>query len=171
MRQAVYRAIWLVCGIVIGFGVAHLWPEQSLHATTVDRASRFAMATVPVSLGNNDPLDGAFALDLVTGILHGGVLDRNVGKFASYYYRDLSKDFPIVPGVNERRYCIVPGYGQMPNKGALRRAAAGVIYIGEEISGRINGYAFPFDEDGTPDPVELILIDVFTCAPPKGLSR
>ena len=108
----------LTAGIVLGLAIAWFWPHEPAYATTSDRTPHFSMATVPVSdaaLGVVDPLDGVFVLDLVSGQLKGAVLNRQTGKYASFYFRDLAKNFNVDPNLVPE-YCMVTGFGQIPNQ-------------------------------------------------------
>src|SRR5437016_2822247 len=77
------RAAWVAAGLLAGLAVANVCPHEPAYANTADRDSQFMMITVPVgnmALGLNDPLDGVFILDFVTGQLKGAVLNRQAGK-------------------------------------------------------------------------------------------
>ena len=152
----------LAAGIVVGLAIAYIWPHEPVYATTGDRAPHFSMVTVPVSdaaLGVVDPIDGVFVLDLVAGQLKGAVLNRQTGRYASFYFRDLAKDFNVDPNLIPE-YCMVTGFGQIPNQ-AGRQMASGVIYIGELNTSKVAAYSFPWAEKGAPGAVQLIPTDVF----------
>src|SRR5262245_12502191 len=151
-----------VAGLLVGLTIAWLWPHEPVYATTGDRAPHFSMVTIPVcdaAKGIVDPLDGVFVLDLVTGQLRGAVVNRQVGMFRSFYFRDLAKDFEMKP--NEAlEFCMVSGYTQIPNQGG-KQMASGMIYIGELNSGKVVGYAFPWVEKGMGAPVQMTPMDIF----------
>lgn len=152
----------LAAGVVVGLAIACVWPHEPTYATTGDRAPHFSMVTVPVSdaaLGVVDPIDGVFVLDLVAGQLKGAVLNRQTGKFASFYFRDLARDFNVDPNLIPE-FCMVTGFGQIPNQ-AGRQMASGVIYIGELNTGKVAAYSFPWAEKGAQGVVQLIPTDVF----------
>jgi hypothetical protein len=152
----------LVAGILVGLTIAWLWPHEPVYATTGDRAPHFSMVTIPVSdaaKGIIDPVDGVFVLDLFTAQLKGAVINRQTGTFASFYFRDLAKDFDVPPEQNPE-FCMVSGYAQIPNQ-AGKQMSSGMLYIGELNSGKVAGYAFPWVEKGMGPPVQLTPMDVF----------
>jgi hypothetical protein len=164
------RVWWLAAGLVAGIGVAYFWPHEPAYATTADRDAQFAMCTVPVgtsAAGINDPMDGVFVLDFLTGQLKGAVLNRQTGKFTSFYLRDLAKDFNVDPKA-EPHYAMVSGFSQLAGQGGLT-FASGVVYIGELSSGKIAAYAFPWKEAPRPAPqvIQLQPIHYFQWREPK----
>lgn len=163
--SADHRVIWLLAGLALGLGVAYFWPHESAYATTADRDSKFVMITVPVgtsAAGITDPMDGIFVLDFLTGQLKGAVLNRQNGKFTSFYLRDLAKDFNVDPTNDDPHYAIASGYSQLASQRGLT-FASGVLYVGELSSGRIAAYAFPWKEAPRPAPqvIPLTPIDNF----------
>jgi hypothetical protein len=158
----------LAAGILAGLALAYFWPYEPAYATTGDRAAHFSMVTVPVTDAANgiiDPLDGVFVLDLATGQLKGAVINRQIGKYASFYFRDLAKDFEVKPN-QVPEFCMVTGYAQLPNPG-VAKMASGVIHIGEHNSGKVAGYCFPWREQGGGGPVPLIQFDLFQWKQPE----
>ncbi|MGQ0635072.1 MAG: hypothetical protein ACT4QC_10705 [Planctomycetaceae bacterium] len=158
---------WLLGGLLAGLGVAYFWPHEPAYANTVDRDKNFAIITVPVGMsaaGINDPLEGVFVLDFLTGQLKGAVLNRQVGKFASFYVRDLSKDFSV-DAATEPRFAIASGYAGLTGQRGMVYAS-GIIYVAELTTGRIAAYAFPFLERGNAAPMELMPLDAFQWRPP-----
>lgn len=156
------RAAWVAGGLIAGLAIAYLCPHEPTYATTADRDSQFMMVTVPVgnkAVGIDDPIDGVFILDFLTGQLKGAVLNRQAGKFTSFYVRDLAQDFGV-KGDEDPHYCIVTGYSQMPAGQGLT-FASGVLFVGELTSGRVAAYAFPWNEAGANGPVPLLLLDSF----------
>ena len=144
------RTAWLAGGLIAGLAVAYLWPHERTYAATADRDTQFMMITVPVGTsgaGFNDPIEAVFVLDFLTGQLRGAGMNRQVGAFASFYARDLAKDFEV-DGDADPHYCIVSGYAQMPNAGGISMAS-GCLYVGELTSGKVAAYAFPWRETGT----------------------
>src|SRR5690242_17579559 len=86
------RGIWLTVGLIGGLCVAFVWPHERALAATADRNAQFALITVPVGqqgAGLSDPIEGVFVLDFLTGELKGGVLSRQMGKFVSFYFRNI----------------------------------------------------------------------------------
>ena len=166
--MAANRLTWLAGGLVAGLAIAYFWPHEPTYATTADRDTQFSMVTIPVgasAAGINDPMDGVFILDFLTGQLKGAVLSRQAGSFVSFYMRDLAKDFGVNPEANPH-YCMVTGYAQMPNQGGISMAS-GVLYIAELSSGKLAAYAFPWKEQGTNGAaIPLMLVDFFPWKPP-----
>ncbi len=159
--MATNRMAWLAGGLVLGLAIAYFCPHEPAYATTGDRDTQFSMLTIPVGVsaaGINDPMDAVFILDFLTGQLKGAALNRQVGKFASFYFRDLAKDFEV-DGNADPHYCMVSGYAQMPNQAGIAMAS-GMLYVGELSSGKMAGYSFPWREQGI-GPVALIPMDVF----------
>lgn len=157
------RVAWLAAGLFAGLAIAYFSPHEPTYATTVDRDEQFAMITVPVGAfvaGLNDPIDGIFVLDFLTGQLKGAVLNRQSGTFTSYYMRDLAKDFEV-PGNVTAHYCMASGYGSLPSSNNITYAS-GVLYVGESNSGKVIVYAFPWKDPGVgPEPVPLMPISGF----------
>src|SRR6476469_9469353 len=92
------RVAWLAAGLALGLAIAWVLPHEPAYANTADRDTQFSMLTIPVGVsaaGISDPMDAVFILDFLTGQLKGAALNRQAGKFASYYFRDLSKDFDV----------------------------------------------------------------------------
>lgn len=158
------RVAWLLAGLVAGLGIAYFWPHEPAFATTGDRDASFAMVTIEVgqsAAGINDPMDGVFILDFLTGKLQGAVLNRQNGVFAQLYFRDVAKDFNVDPE-SEPHYAMVSGISQLPaRKGNIY--ASGVLYIGELSSGKVLAYAFPWVEAPrkTPQLTPLQIVDGF----------
>lgn len=162
------RVSWLACGLAAGLAIAYLWPHEPAYATNADRDTQFMMITIPVgtsAAGINDPMDGVFILDFLTGQLKGAVMSRQARAFVSFYFRDLAKDFEV-QGDADPHYCMVSGYAQLTNQGGTQMAS-GMLYIGELNSGKLAAYAFPWHEQGTPGPVALTPIDVFQWKTPS----
>jgi hypothetical protein len=162
------RMAWLGCGLVAGLAIAYFWPHEPVYATTADRDTQFSMVTCPVGVsaaGINDPMDCVFILDFLTGQLKGAAINRQIGKFRSFYFRDLAKDFEV-DGDADPHYCMVTGYSQVPNQQNVSMAS-GMLYIGELTSGKVAAYAFPWQETGTPGPVPLVPMDVFQWKQPS----
>lgn len=158
------RLVWLVAGLLGGLGVAYFWPHEPAYATTADRDANFAMITIPVgtsAAGITDPMDGVFILDFLTGQLKGAVLNRQTGRFASLYYRDLAKDFNVDPQA-KGRFAMASGYAQVAGQRG-KTFASGVLYVAELDSGELAAYAFPWNEAPRTAPItyELAPLDHF----------
>ncbi len=161
------RWVWLALGVAIGLAVAYTWPYERAYANTCDRDAQFSMLTVPVSglIGVSDPLDGVFTLDFLTGDVRGGVLNKQMGKFTGFYYRNVAADFSVDPN-KEARYAFASGYAQLAGAGGAT-FAAGTLYIAELTSGKVICYAFPWRESvAKMAPTPLIPMDGFLFRPP-----
>lgn len=166
--MATNRVSWLACGLAAGLAIAYFWPHEPTFANTADRDTQFGMITIPVGTAAavaQDPMDGVFILDYLTGKLMGAVLSRQVGGFVSFYARDLAKDFDV-QGDADPHYCMASGYAQMPNQGQMQMAS-GVLYIAELNSGKLAAYAFPWKEQGLGGVIPLIPLDVFQWKTPS----
>jgi hypothetical protein len=104
----------------------------------------------------------------VSGQLMGVLIHRQDGKFASLYFRDVAKDFNVLPA-QVPEYCMVSGYAQMANQNG-KQMASGMLYIGERNSGKVMGYSFPWTEKGRGEPIPLTSIDVFQWRQPANLK-
>jgi hypothetical protein len=165
---ATNRAAWLACGLAAGLAIAYIWPHEPVYATTADRDTQFSMVTCQVGVsaaGINDPMDCVFILDFLTGQLKGAAVNRQAGRFASFYFRDLAEDFKV-DAQADPHYCMVSGYAQIPNQNQMPMAS-GMLYIGELSSGKLAAYAFPWREQGLGAPVQLILMDWFQWKQPS----
>jgi hypothetical protein len=156
------RAAWVAGGLIAGLAIAYLCPHEPTYATTADRDSQFMMVTVPVgnkAVGLDDPIDGVFILDFLTGQLKGAVMNRQQMRFTSFYQRNLAADFDV-KGDEDPHYCIVSGYSQMPSGNGVT-FASGVLFIGELTSGKVAAYSFPWNEGGSGGVLQLTLLDAF----------
>jgi hypothetical protein len=156
------RLAWVLCGALAIFSILMSLPAGQLGANTGDRSSEFSMVTVPINgpePGGIAATDGVFILDLRTGMLKGGVLSRNTGRFESLYVRDVRADL-TAPGDDPPRFCMVSGSAQLPKNNDGRVNATGVIYIGELSSGKVMAYSIIKDH-GLPLAVKLIPVATF----------
>lgn len=168
------RVVWCVMGLAAGLAVAWLWPHEPAYATTGDRDAQFAMLTVPVgtsAAGINDPMDGVFILDFLTGQLRGAVINRQTGKFTNFYTANLAKDFDVDPKA-QPHYAMVSGYSQLASRQGAT-FASGMIYAAELSSGKLIAYAFPWKEAPRPAPqlVSMIPVDYFQWREPAEKSK
>jgi len=164
--------VLLLCsGLLMGLCVSYFWPHEPALGITVDRDSKFAMATVPVTAGigggvaglpgpSSLPLEGVFVLDFLTGRLQGAVLNNKMSKFTHAYFRNVAADFQVDPKA-EPHYAFLGGTAALLAKRGIK-PASGVIYIGELTSGKVIAYAFPYQESNRiMRPVEMTPIDFF----------
>ena len=165
-RHDVRRMVWLAAGLVAGLAIASVWPHEPAYAVTTDRDAKFAMTTCTVSVVAVDPIEAIFVLDFLTGSLKGAVLNRQIGKFTAFYYRNLALDFKVDPK-SEPHYVIVNGQAQLSGNAGLQFASS-VLYIGELTSGKIVCYGFPWKESRTPlAPFQLVQVDGFQFREPS----
>jgi hypothetical protein len=141
------RGVWLVCGILFGFGIAYYWPHEPVRADQSDRNDKFAMISVAASpaIAGLGPQEAVFILDFLTGRLQGFFLNPNVPGFTQMFYRDVAQDLTL----NEKAaaaptYAIVGATGQVVGQGQL--FGAGMIYVAELTTGQLVAYAFPFSQ-------------------------
>ena len=163
------RVAWLVAVLLAAVGVACFWPHEPAYSSTADRDDQFLIITGPVgaaAAGINDPIEGVFILDFLTGQLNGAVLNRQTGKYAPRYQRNLARDFGVDPAARPH-YAVASGYSQLPNQGGVPMAS-GVLHIAELSSGRVIAYAFPWVEAPRgPVMSDMMMLDGFQWRPPQ----
>ncbi len=148
----------LVFGFVAGAAAVWLWPQRPVAAGTANTADKFSMVTVPVE-GIADT-EAVFILDHLTGILRGGRLNNQTGKFAHQYVHNVAADFQVAVGQRNPEYCIVSGPVQLISRG--NQPSKGAIYIAEKNSGAVIAYGFALPRGrGVPVPMSLTKIDFF----------
>lgn len=158
------RAWWLVVGILGGLGLATFWPHERAFAVATDRDEQFAITTCNVGL--IDPIEAVFVLDFLTSTIKGAVLNRQVGKFTAFYYRELAADFQI-DEKKQPRYAMVTGQATLVASGQVTFAPS-VIYIAELNSGQMRCYAFAWrDTPVVTRPGPLLPIDAFMFREPS----
>ena len=156
-RRFVPGWLWLIAGVVVGIGVAALWPNRPLTAATSDRNEKFGMCTVYVSEG----LEAVFVLDFLTGRLTGACLGKQGNQFVQYYMADVGSDLQVK--VAKPAYAMTPGLAQIrANPGT--QPAASVIYVAEMSTGKVGCYGIPFKLPNSPNPVpaKLAPLAVYT---------
>src|SRR5271170_1525439 len=91
------RGVWLVCGILFGFGIAYYWPHEPVRADQSDRNDKFMMISVGAStaIAGLPGTEAVFILDFVTGRLQGFYLSPQVARFTQSYYRDVAADLKL----------------------------------------------------------------------------
>ena len=111
------RFATLVCGLVLGLGVATYWPHEPLKADA-SGLEKFALCTAP-SMANQS--DAVFVLDSVTGRLVGALHNVQAGNFTQTWTRNVAVDFGVVENA---RYIMVSGFirtlGSTGNTGLQR---------------------------------------------------
>lgn len=156
-RQRVPGWLWLFAGVLLGLGIAALWPQRPLTAATSDRNEKFGMCTVYVSEG----LEAVFVLDFLTGRLTGACLGKQGNGFVQQFVADVGSD--LVVRSAKPQYAMTPGLAQIRGTAQVQPAAS-VIYVAELTTGKVGCYAIPFRLPNTknPVPVKLAPLDLFT---------
>lgn len=156
-RHRVPGWLWLTAGVVLGLGIAALWPNRPLTAATSDRNDKFGMCTVYVS----ENLEAVFVLDFLTGRLTGACLGKQGNGFVQFFAADVGADLQVKSG--KPAYTMTPGLAQIRSRPGTQPAAS-VIYVAEMSTGKVGCYAIPFLLPNTKNPVpaKLAPLDVYT---------
>ena len=156
-RHLVPGWFWLIAGVVVGLGVAAVWPNRPLTAATSDRNEKFGMCTVYVS----ENLEAVFVLDFLTGRLTGACLGKQGNGFVQFFAADVGADLQVKGA--KPAYTMTPGLAQIRSKPGTQ-AAASVIYVAEMSTGKVGCYAIPFllPNAKNPVPAKLAPLDVYT---------
>lgn len=159
LKQTTSAIVLLAVGVAAGLGISHFRSSEPLQAGQVDRSSKFALMTTPVSF--TEGTEGVFAIDYLTGQLSGAVMNTKNGVFTNFYYRNLAAEFNVDPKT-QPNYCVVGGRGQLPGRGGITSATS-IIYVGELTSGKVVAYFLPYRESMVPlPPVALTPIANFS---------
>ncbi|TXT27311.1 MAG: hypothetical protein FD138_2765 [Planctomycetota bacterium] len=157
-RHRVPGWLWLTAGVVVGLGIAALWPQRPLAAATSDRNEKFGMCTVYVA----ENLEAVFVLDFLTGRLTGACLGKqsNAG-FVQFFAADVASDLQVKGA--KPAYAMTPGLAQIRSRPGVQPAAS-VIYVAEMTTGKVGCYAIPFllPNSKNPVPAKLAPLDVYT---------
>ena len=131
---------WLIlgAGLLLGLGIATLWPNRPVAASTSDRNEKFGMCTVAMTEG----LEAVFVLDFLTGRLTGACLGRQGNGFVQFFAADVAADLAVKSG-SKPQYAMTPGFATIRGTPAAQPAAS-VIYVAELSSGLVGCYAIPF---------------------------
>lgn len=150
-------AAWLIAGLLVGLGIAAMWPHRPLTAATSDRNEKFGMCTVYVAEG----LEAVFVLDYLTGRLTGACLSRQGGPFVAFFEANVATDLQVKSA--KPQYAMVPGLATI-RASAGAQPAASVIYVSELTSGKVGCYGIPFKLPNAKNPIPLKLapIDFYT---------
>ena len=129
-------ALCVLCGLVLGLGLALILQGQPSFATATDHADDFSIATGHMTV----ELEGVYVLDFKAGKLLGTVMNRQSGKFQQFYERNLAEDFAL--NLRQKpKFIMVTG--------AMQSARAQVplnhvLYVAELNSGRMGAFYMPF---------------------------
>ena len=149
----------ILFGIAIGIGISQCWPARRLQATATDRSDQYAICTAPGTALESS--EGIFTLDFLTGDLKGAMLNRSLGKFTQFYYRNIIQDFGLEQSA-QAKYALVSGQNLLAGgRGGVTPAPA-AIYVAELNSGRVIAYGFPYRESQTRQaPAPFVMMDGF----------
>lgn len=158
------RGVWLVVGLVCGFGIATFWPHEPALASATDRTPQFAMATA--SVNPITPIEGIFTLDFLTGQIRGAVLNEQSAVFTHFYFRNIAQDFQVDPK-KEPSYSMVTGLANINARPGFQPANS-VIYVAELSSGKIMAYGFAFTPARGPvPPIQMVKYAEFQFREPQ----
>lgn len=149
--------LWLLAGVVVGLGIAALWPQRPLTAATSDRNDKFGMCSVTCA----ENLEAVFVLDFLTGRLTGACLSKQGNQgFVQSFIADVAADLGVKSA--KPQYAMVPGLAQIRALPGSQPAAS-VIYVAELTTGKVGCYMIPFRLPNTknPVPIKLVSIDSF----------
>lgn len=141
MKNRDRRFAWILTGLIVGVGLASIWPHEPVSAAAgSDRNEKFAIVTA--QLGPN--AEGVFVLDFLTGRLTGACLNRirNGTGFVQFYYRNVAEDFAVA-GNATPYYAVTSGFADIQNRGGAQWGQS-AVYIAEMNSGKVAAYAVPY---------------------------
>ena len=152
-RHRVPGWLWLTAGIVVGLGIAAVWPQRPLTAATSDRNEKFGMCTVYCIEG----LEAVFVLDYLTGRLTGACLSKQGNQFVQYYEANVGIDLNVRG--TKPQYAMTPGLATI-RASANSQPAASVIYVAEMTTGKVACYGIPFRLPNAKNPVATKLVPI-----------
>jgi hypothetical protein len=139
MKKHILRSVMtFAAGVLTMAAIAYIVPPQPTQAPVVHGNDKFTMVTVP--LLENDQLEAVFVLNHLTGLLTGGILNDQTGKFAYRYAHNVAADFQS--GAKDPKFAIVTGGANLRGTGGAT-PAVGVLYIAELSTGVVIAYAMP----------------------------
>jgi hypothetical protein len=132
-------AIWLLAGLLGGVGLTIFLQGRPVQATATDHSEDFAIATGHLTA----EVEACYLLDFKTGFLQGTVMNRQTGKFQSFFKRELAQDFGL-SARQKPKFIMVTG--------AMQNARAQVpvnhvLYVAELNSGKLAAYFMPYRGD------------------------
>lgn len=165
MKKHILRsAMTFIAGALTMAAVAYFMPPQAAKAPVASGNDKFTMMTVMLQEAGN--IEGVFVLNHLTGLMVGGVLNEQTGKFAYRYVHNVAADFQT--GAKDPKYAIVTGGANLRASGGVA-PAVGVIYVAELSSGAVIAYGMPRPTNrnaGTT--MELVKLDFFQFADSVG---
>ncbi len=140
MRNHILRSTMMfAAGVVVMGATAYFWPQPEIKAGMANGNDKFTMVTVPMS--EVGEVEGVFVLNHLTGVITGGVLFNQTGKFQYRFLHNVAADFQMSSKTPEPKYAIVSGILNLRDVGGVQ-PAYGIIYVGELSSGAVIAYAF-----------------------------
>ena len=149
--------MWLLAGLMLGLGIAAMWPHRPLTAATSDRNEKFGMCTAYVA----ENLEAVFVLDFLTGRLTGACLSKQGNQFVVFFEANVALDLQVQSA--KPQYAMVPGLATIRATPGTQPAAS-VIYVSELTTGKVGCYGIPLRLPNAKNlvPVKLAAIDVYT---------
>jgi len=147
-------------GVILGAGMMLLRPSQPVQASSANSNDKFSMTTVPATNSFGDT-EIVFILDHLTGLLRGGLLSTQTGKFGFIYEHNVAAEFNLNPATPEPKYSLVGGPVTLRSSGGVT-PANGVVYVAELTSGTVVAYGFQAPRgNGVNGVIPLVPIDAF----------
>lgn len=150
VRHRVPNWAWMIAGVLVGLGIAALWPNPPLTAATSDRNEKFGMCTAYVT----DGLEAVFVIDFLTGRLTGATLGKQGNGFVQFFEANPGADLQVRS--TKPQYAMTPGLATIRGTPQVQPAAS-VIYVAELTTGKVGCYAIPFRLPNVKNPVPLQL--------------
>lgn len=133
---------------------------RTAQAPVANGNDKFTMVTVLTQETGNQ--EAVFVLNHLTGLLVGGVINDQTGKFAHRYVQNVALDFQAAS--REPKYAIVTGPANLRASGGVA-PAFGVIYVAELSSGAVIAYGMPRPTNRNAGAtMELVRLDAFQFA-------
>jgi hypothetical protein len=131
----------LAAGVMLG----GFWPQAPLHGVATDRIETFAVATGPV----DEDGEAIYFLDFLSGELRAAVIGRQVGKFTTFFERNIFADLGV-DATMKPRFLMVTGMTNMTNIPRRGVGAANfgfsksILYVTEVTGGKVAAYSLPW---------------------------
>ena len=140
MKSHILRsAMMFAAGVFVMGAAAYFWPQPEIKAAVANGNDKFTMVTVPLS--EVGEVEAVFVLNHLTGVITGGAIYNQTGKFGYRFLHNVAADFQTSVKTPEPKYAIVSGTANLRDTGGVQ-PAYGVIYIGELSSGAVIAYGF-----------------------------
>ena len=140
MKNHILRSALMFAAGACVMGVAvYFWPQSEIKAAVANGNDKFTMLTVPLS--EVGEVEGVFVLNHLTGVITGGVLYNQTGKFGYRFLHNVAADFQTSAKTPDPKFAIVSGTANLRDTGGVQ-PAYGVIYVGELSSGAVIAYGF-----------------------------